>query len=210
MDRRAQVAVQNRREPRDLRADRPSRRPSGVAEPGDARFLSVELPGAADPTVEEDDRRDPAALPAHLGPPPGGYDQRIPGAGTEHVLIEARYEPHRARRPRRDELVEVGGQYIGGVAVDLDVREPLADAQEPRAKLSLVGRPAEPGGEAVERRRPVRAEIRHDRDRRRLVGTGQAAPAGAHSPRRGEGDASVPTRSEANFSFPGERLQDFA
>src|SRR3990172_3922731 len=74
VDHRPEVTIEDRRQPRELRPQSLPRLSSGFAEPGDARLVAIQLPGAAHDAADHNDRRDPAALSADCGTSRRRYD----------------------------------------------------------------------------------------------------------------------------------------
>ena len=110
-----------------------------------------------------------------------------------------------SRRPRR------GLPPARGPAACRSRPRPAGRRGRGTTREAVACRPLRRARRRARRRSRARTRAgRRRRRRRRLVGIGQAGPAGTGSSRNGEGHASVPARSEANLSLPGERLQGFA
>ena len=164
-----------------------------------------------DDPADHDDRRDPAALAADRTPASGWRDVAVGRPGPEHVLVEPGEQPDGVRRTRREQPVEIGGQDDGWFALEVDLREGVAELREPAGELALAEPAAgEPRAEGREGRRSVGAQVRGDRPWRGLVRRRGCDPAAAGRGRVGEGHLVALARTEAQVALPGDGLEQRA
>src|SRR6185436_13869456 len=119
LDLRPEVTTQDRRHPLDLRRELRARRRAGLLEPSDPEDFSVDLPRSLHAATGDDDRRDPTGRLAHGGAALRWNDVCVLGARTKDVLVETRQQAHGAGRPRRSDLVDIFGEHVSSLALDL-------------------------------------------------------------------------------------------
>ena len=176
-------------------------------EPGNDDLVVGERPCAGHASTGDHD----ICLTADQRSPGGRHDVGVGGARAEDPLVVSRQQSYRGRRSRRGQFLEVLAQDVGGVPVDVDGREAVAEGRDPgldplAARAQSV---AEPVAQVVRRRWPVRSEVRLDRMHSSFIEVRHAGPArvGIQTLER---RTSVSRRAEAHVALPRERLQQRA
>ena len=133
----------------------------------------------------------------------------VGGARPQHVLVEPGQKPQRRGRSRRGELIDVLGEGVGALALDVDLDELRLELGEPVSKLPLPEPPArQPVAERVDGRRAIRAEVGRDRSGRGVIRLGKAVPPGAGVLGSHVRHPVSATRAAAEIALPRERLQE--
>jgi hypothetical protein len=138
LDSRPKGPIEDHGESRNLLGQRFSGGRHCFGEPSSDDLVVGQRPRAGHDATDDHDIR----LTADQRPPGRRHDVGVGCARTEHPLVVSRQESHGSRRGRRGQFLEILAQDVGGLPVDVDRREAVAEAREDWIRLRRTPKPS--------------------------------------------------------------------